>query len=55
MAAFNAVLERYLAEELSAAQSAALPMSEVHEGLKTLTADFTRAYEAAFARVETPR
>ncbi|MGA4669649.1 hypothetical protein ACPCG0_07640 [Propionibacteriaceae bacterium Y1923] len=50
-AAVNAVLTQYLREEILEAQSHALPMSEVYEGLKTLSADFEDAFTRAMARI----
>ena len=53
--AVNKVLGRYLEEEILAAQNAALPMAEVHEGLQQLSTDFSVAYEKAMSRLREAR
>ncbi len=51
-AAVNVVLHRYLVAEFTEAQNAQVPMSEIHDKLKELSADFSAAYERVMGSIE---
>ncbi len=50
--AVNTVLKQYLVEEFTEAGQASLPMGEIHERLKELSADFSAAYARAMGTIE---
>ncbi len=50
--AVNTVLKAYLVGEFSEAKNGALPMNEISDKLKELSADFTVAYEKSLSRLQ---